>query len=146
MQCTQCGSEQTQRLEVIYEQGTTTIRTQSTSVGAAGNGNFGAGTATTTTSGIQQTKLASRAAPPQRKSKVGGVCLLLLGIWLNWMGMHLNDTGWLMLPGMAALAGGFLLLQRATAYNRDVFPPLYRQWQASWLCHRCGCIYQHGQH
>lgn len=144
MQCTQCGSEQTQRLEVIYEQGTTTIRTQSTSVGAAGNGNFGAGTATTTTSGIQQTKLASRAAPPQRKSKVGGVCLLLLGILLGWMGV--GNSGWLLLLGGVALAGGFQLLQRAAIYNRDVFPPLYRQWQASWLCHRCGCIYQYGQH
>jgi DNA-directed RNA polymerase subunit RPC12/RpoP len=37
---------------------------------------------------------------------------------------------------------GVYFIYSATKYNQKVFPQLYKQWQDSWFCNKCGNIYQ----
>ena len=64
MQCPKCGSENCQRLEVMYELGTQDINTvsRSAAIGSvAGRGAAGIGS--TTTEGQSQTRMAEKASP-----------------------------------------------------------------------------------
>lgn len=82
MQCPKCSSDNTQRLEVIYESGTQQIRIVSNTVGgggAYGGGPFGGG-AVTSTSGTQQTASAQKASPPGKKSYAGPILLSIVSL------------------------------------------------------------------
>ena len=68
MQCTKCNSDNTQRLEVVFDGGTQNINTTSNSAGAGIGGSFGVGGIRTSTSGTSQTSLAWQ--PPPTLSRV----------------------------------------------------------------------------
>ncbi len=141
MQCPTCGSDNTQRLEVIYESGTQEIRTTSNTVG--GGGGFGGGGAfggggVTSTRGTQQTASAKKAAPPAKKSYVGAVLLSLIAFPVVF---NPSATYFLIAGACAALA--FWLGRRAHEYNTNVWPGLKKIWLESWMCNKCGNIYQH---
>lgn len=85
MQCTQCNSDNVQRLAVIYEGGTQKINTRSRTVGSgvgfgSGGLGLGLGSASTTTTGQSQSVLAKKAAPPQKKSYILPVALIIAGL------------------------------------------------------------------
>ena len=75
MKCTNCTSENTQRLEVLYKIGTQNIATTSNSAGAGIGGGFGFGGVRTSTSGKSQSLLASEAAPPEKQKLTMPICL-----------------------------------------------------------------------
>ena len=141
MQCPKCNSDNTQRLEQIYESGTQQIRTTSNTVG--GGGGFGGGGAfggggVTTTSGIQQTGSAKKAAPPAKKSYAGPIILSVISFPVIF------DPS----ATYIVVAGGFMvfaywLWKRASDYNTNVWPGLKKIWLDSWMCNKCGNIYQH---
>lgn len=105
--CPHCNSQDVKKLSLIYEQGTTSISlaTQSTSLGAgvlSGELGVGIGASSGAVSGVQQSALSQRIAPPRRKfpklpihpNKRGdalvifGVAFALLGApvvwWYGW--------------------------------------------------------------
>ena len=136
MQCTKCNSENTQRLEVVYHGGTQDINTTGSTVGGGYGGAFGIGGAVTKTSGQSQSMLAQRAAPPIKKSYKWGAIMLIAGLLL------LGGPAGAVIVGLLLLAGGGLIVYVASQFNSNEFPSLYQTWLESWLCNKCGTIYQ----
>lgn len=138
MQCTQCNSDNVQKLSVIYEQGTQNIRTTGRTVGSGagiGRGGLGAGfgTATTTTTGKSQSIAAQKAAPPDKKKIIIPIALIAAGL-IVLFAIHA-------FTGIALIAIGAFIFWKFTQYNNTTYPPLYAEWQRSWLCNKCGTIY-----
>jgi hypothetical protein len=139
MHCPKCSSDNTQRLEVIYESGTQQIRTVSNTVGGggAGSGPFGGGAVTSTT-GTQQTASAQKASPPTKKSYVGPILLAVVSVPVVF-----NPSFEYFLFAAPAMGLAYWLWRRASDYNTNVWPGLKKIWLDSWMCNRCGNIYQH---
>ncbi|BDI07342.1 hypothetical protein [Sphaerotilus microaerophilus] len=139
MKCPQCGSDTTQRLQVVHEQGTQLINTTSNTVGTGFNASplasLGLAGARTKTTGTAQSAMAQRAAPPPRYPVVAGLGVVLFGL------LCLAGDGWAKLGGLALMATGLYASHWAHAYNREKWPALYARWESSWLCSKCGCIY-----
>ncbi len=135
MQCTKCNSDNTQRLEVVYENGTQNINTSSHSVGAGIGGSFGIGGVTTKTSGVSQTMVGEKATPPMKKSYKWAVISMIAGYFL------LSSGGVMLAAGVLLIAAGGYFAYVAANYNKTDWPALYQHWQECWLCHKCGNIY-----
>lgn len=134
MHCTQCNSENTQRLSVIYQSGTQHISTTSRTYGGGGGSGFGVGAATTSTSGTAQSYLATKAAPPPKKSYKWIPLLVFIAVVI------MVYTGNILLFGIIAGIAAFLFY-KAFRYNKDVYPGLRAIWLKSWHCNKCGTIY-----
>jgi len=139
MNCPSCQTDNTQRLQIIYEGGTHNISLTSQSVGMAGGSNegTGAGLVTTSTSGTSISQLAQKCAPPPKKSQSWPITLGTIGVFMFLFsnGLHIMFSAF----GLIGLA--LFLAKRNRAYNTTVWPPLYATWQRSWHCNRCGTIY-----
>jgi hypothetical protein len=133
MQCPQCNSDNTQRLEVIYDAGTHDIRTKSTgAVGGLGTGGvtdmiLGAAITANTTKGTQQTIAAQKAAPPQQKR---------LATWLKWIAFL--GIFFLFIPTIIVAFVWF----RNMKWNKTEYVALYEEWQRTWYCNKCGNIFK----
>jgi len=44
--------------------------------------------------------------------------------------------------GVGLIAGGVYAAYWGYGYNRDKWPALYARWDSSWLCNKCGAIYE----
>lgn len=115
----------------LREQGTQNINTISNTAGAAYGGAFGVGGATTKTSGISQSKLGQKAAPPERKSYkwvgiIGFIAFLCMGVW------------YVAFPVIAICA---LFAYKAYEFNSKEWPDLYQYWLDCWMCNKCGNVY-----
>jgi hypothetical protein len=131
MQCTKCNSDNTQRLEVVYENGTQNINTRSHSAGAGIGGSFGVGGVTTKTSGVSQSMVGEKASPPNQKSYKWSIIGAIAGILF---------LGTPLFGGPLLLISAYFLYV-AFNYNKSEWPPLYQHWQECWLCNKCGTIY-----
>ena len=137
-QCSQCGSEDIQKLSMVYEAGTSVIDTRSrgssTGIGIT-RGGLGIGTAVNSsrTRGTQTSEIAKRAAPPPAKTALGWLVLGLVGGLLLWA---------LAGPILALALFGLciFLMIKGNAYNGGELVKLREAWNQSWLCHRCGTI------
>jgi len=137
MLCNKCNSDNTQRLQVAFENGTQNINTRSHSAGAGIGGSFGIGGVTTKTSGTSQTVLGEKAAPPMKKSYKGSVISIFLGL------LFLNGSGAMLAIGALLMVGGGYFVYAAANYNKTDWPPLYKHWEESWLCLKCGNVYHY---
>ena len=135
MKCTHCGSENTQRLEVIYENGTQNINTSSTTVGGAHSSQFAFGAAQTTTSGTSQSMMASKSAPPAQKEMLIFMGMIVIGLLCFYGGF-----GFIVF-GLMLISGGIYGIYSAVKYNADVWPVLHKNWKESWACNKCGNFY-----
>jgi len=135
--CPSCGSDNTQRLQIIHEGGLKFQNATAISGGAAG-GAFGeAGALISTTRGTQQSVLSMRAAPPAQK-RVGCVAWTLLIIE-----MIMLFTGQPTAIVIGLIAGGLTIayMVSQTRYNSKEWPPLFERWQQTFMCMRCGKPY-----
>lgn len=137
MQCDKCGSDNTQRLEVVFENGTSNINTQSHSAGVGIGGSLGIGGITTKTTGTSQTTLGVKASPPQKKSYKWPIISIVFGL-IAWSAGD-GAAVW----GVVLIAAGAYFTYTAAMYNKNKWPGLYKHWQECWLCHKCGNIYHH---
>ena len=143
MICNKCNSENTQKLNVIYENGTNNISTNSKTVGAGfGGRGFGIGRASTNTSGTSQSTLAQKVSPPQKISYFLAVFVMLLGaIFLcNVYEFSVKDS----IFGLIAillLGFGIKIFRVNYRYNSNTFPKKYMEWTKTWHCNKCGNIY-----
>ena len=137
MQCPTCHSDNVQKLSLVYEQGTQNIRTTGRTTGGGvglGRGGLmvGGGGGTTRTKGKSQSIAAQKAAPPDKKKIALPVLLIVAGVLLFSYSTML---------GVAVLAAGGFLLWKFSQYNSQTYPPLYAQWEKSWLCNKCGSLF-----
>jgi hypothetical protein len=101
---------------------------------------LGIGGFKTETSGTQQTVLGAKAAPPAKKRYKWAIILLILGsLALGLTGLGNKTIGALL------IACGGILCYLAFAFNKSTWPGLYKYWQQSWLCHKCGNVFQSEQ-
>lgn len=137
MICPTCNSENTQRLEVIYDSGTHDINTKSNSTGIGfGGGGIGFGLGKTKTRGTSQSGLAQKASPPSKKKIKVQVISILIGLLL--LSSHAVQNK--MFGGVIMLVGAFFIYKKVS-YNSKIFPGLYQSWLNSWLCTKCGNIF-----
>lgn len=133
MECPKCKSDNTQRLEVIFDNGTQDINTRSSTVGTAyGRGGLGVGGGSTKTTGQSQTKQAQKAAPPKKPSWWVVVPLVFMGVILLLNVWYIG----LALLGFAYFVGTKVIASKKT------YPGLYQNWLSSWMCNKCGEIYR----
>jgi len=138
MQCSKCNSENTQRLEVIYEGGTQNISTTSHSAGAGIGGTFGIGGVRTSTSGTSQSTLAAKASPPVKKRIFESILTAVMGFFV-FIGSGLG----MKIFGFLLIGAGVYLTYVAIQFNAQKWPGLYQYWKESWLCNKCGHIFHH---
>ncbi|EDZ89885.1 hypothetical protein [Francisella tularensis] len=142
MNCTNCNSENTQRLEVIFHDGTSHINTSSRTAGTSLTnpigGLFGA---KTKTKGISMSTAAQKAAPPAKKSFKASIILIIIGAFWTYMNTINHFDFISAIIGIALIAGGGYLGYRSFKYNSEVFPGLYNHWLNSWMCNKCGTIF-----
>ena len=139
MHCVNCNSENTQRLEVVFEGGTQNIKTKSKTVGTSLfnplGGLFGA---STTTKGVSMSSAAQKAAPPASKNLGRPIILTIIGIMIAFS----DPTVMQFLIGRAVAIGSGFWGYKNFQYNKEIFPPLYDAWLDSWMCNKCGNIFR----
>lgn len=142
MKCPDCGSENCQKLEVIYDEGTQNVsatgRTRGMAVGLVGSHPaIGFGSATTTTAGVSRSRLAEKAAPPAMRPVrnwfiTGFVAFVVFSFMSDWA-----PWTWLVAP-LAVLALCVYMIVRAAWWNSKEHPSRQRRWHRQWMCHGCG--------
>jgi hypothetical protein len=143
--CPQCNTEDTQRLSLAYESGISDVNTTSSGTGIGfGSGGIGIGIGSSQTHGIAQTVLSQRAAPPFKASyllilKRWFIALILATVFM----LIINASGMLeRVISLAIHATAVFALFRATAFNHNQWPVLFQKWQQSYICLRCGNIFE----
>jgi hypothetical protein len=131
--CRQCGSDNTQKLSIINQSGTTSTKTTGAAIGGFG-GHLGAGLSSSDAKSVN--KLAEQHAPPILKSApwVPG-CLGIIGVILMFsypiIGVPLF-VGCILWGGIATKAHKQELWRHAEAMT---------VWDKQFLCLRCGCVF-----
>lgn len=126
--CPRCQSENTQKLSMLHELGTSIIDTATVGGGVGSHGSLGVGAANTT--GTSQTKLAQKYAPPKKEP--------VLGAFFGCAFLGLIAS--IFFSGVAFLIGAVLGVFAAYAgykKNKEEYPAKLRQWQSQFLCLRC---------
>jgi hypothetical protein len=148
MKCTHCGSDNTQRLEMIYDAGTQHISTTSSTLATGySHGELITGTASTTTTGTAQTTLAAKVAPPQKKSLKVPIFAICIGcelpLWLFGFIRH-PSFQMVLFIGVSGVVGawGLRTFKSYRAFNAVTLPKLRQQWRLSWMCRMCGTFFQ----
>jgi hypothetical protein len=141
-QCDKCKSDNTQRLEIVYQQGTQSINTRSNTlaVGMAGGG-VGSAMGHTRTSGTAQSMIAKSIAPPAKR-RWFRLAIIPVVFGAGFLLAATNGGGFISaVIGLALLAGGGYILYMQMQYNSQTWPGMYKVWQESWLCNKCGNVY-----
>lgn len=139
MNCNNCNSDNTQRLEVVYENGTQNINTKSRSTGL-GFSRFGSsiGFGRTKTTGVARSTAAIKAAPPAKKKLLWFIVMVIVGI--SFVGSKNNVSHDYIIGVILLAVGGFFLYKNIT-FNKKTYPQLYQSWLKSWMCNKCGSIF-----
>lgn len=136
MHCEKCGSENTQRLQMIYDGGTQDINATSHTAGVGSiSGALGLSGSVTKTAGTSRSVLAQKAAPPEKRTMKALIILTLAGFFCLQGRLGVAIVGMLMI-GIGS--GG---IYKAIQFNTQQWPSLYRRWLDSWMCQKCGHSY-----
>jgi hypothetical protein len=138
--CAKCGAAEVRRLSLIYQEGLSTINTQSQTMGQSfGGGGAAFGSASTHTTGRQQTALSKQASPPAKKHTIlWSICAGIFGLVAL---SSLSSPGFGTLITIAITAASVRFALQAKAYNAMKFPELYQRWERSFMCNRCGEVF-----
>lgn len=143
MQCPTCRTSNTQRRSVIYANGTHHSSTTVTSVGGR----------SAYANSFSQTPLAAACSPPLKQSTKWSeglfVAFLMPALFLVLIGIATGFTASLlkMVILMVVMFSPFwglalFVTKRRQKFNKTVWPELFRRWSNSWLCMKCGAIYE----
>jgi hypothetical protein len=159
MKCPKCESDNTQRLEVAYQNGTQNTSTVSSTIGAGVGRGGGVGfSGLTSTSGKTQSALAATCAPPEKIKKnifsvistfIGGFFLFMaiFEVFIMFVGKGAFSFSMIVMFVVTLMMSSPFLymgkrLSRTTEhFNLHELPKLIQKWRESWVCHKCGCIY-----
>ena len=140
--CPNCGSQETVRAEMVYDQGTSHINTVTAGSGVGfGRGGIGVGLGSAATTGTQQSRLAAKVRPlakptgqPWASFLVFGVIAIIISRIVDlWSGL----VGFGIPLALIGLAGS---IYTAVRIQRD-WPKAYEQWTHLWICNRCGTAF-----
>lgn len=92
--------------------------------------------AVTTTHSVSSSLLAQRAAPPERRKLMAVFVMTVIGV------LFLRAEGGFFTIGLIMAGVGGYGLYNSIRFNRQYWPTLYQRWLGSWMCHKCGNIYQ----
>jgi len=133
--CDQCGAANVVAAPVLYQEGTRTY-----------SGTF--------YSGVTQSHAALAVAPPKprgylRPFILWGPAIIILAAWAS-VGMSAiykhpsssvlrsSTVALFLLLCAGANCGMIASLRRIARHNRDIYPHLYRTWERTFICRRCG--------
>lgn len=141
-ECPACHSENTNKLSMTYEAGLSNIKTRTTGLGVGvGRGGIGLGIGGGKTKGTTQTQESQRAAPPPKKRFIKPLALILiitvvvsLVVGKNHILQPVISIVWL-LSSVGWIAW-------AVYYNTKQWPALKLIWDKSFICNRCGQVFQ----
>ena len=141
-ECPACHSEHTNKLALSYEAGLSNVKTRTSGVGVGiGRGGIGLGIGGGKTKGTAQTHASQRAAPPPKKKFIKPLFIIFVitmvlsflflsnkpmqdVITIAWLGASAGWIGW------------------AFYFNIKLWPPLKSAWDQSFICNRCGNVFQ----
>ena len=147
IKCPQCATDNVQRVEVAYLQGSSNIQAMSNTVGVGvgrGGGSWGAGIggAKTSTSGTSQSLLAESLSPPSKAGWGAPIFLMIAGLII----LIISFTTWgsifvfLLLLGGAGLIGGIVRALQVHEQNKS-YPLYLEKWRKNWICQKCGDVF-----
>jgi len=134
--CGACKSENIQKLSLVYKGGLSHAQGKETGVGlGVGVGGGGVGIGSSKYKGTSQSLLSKNAAPPVKRKLLKVGFFYVLGAWL----VYQFAPGNLGIVLLLIAAGGFHVFWN-WRYNKNTFPGLFRKWDSSFLCLKCGEI------
>ena len=159
--CPHCGSENTGKYSTIHESGVSHSSGKSQHFGIAmAGGKMVPMAGESTTTGVQQTELSKKTAPPTERVVFGKTAVVVCSVlspafaavpWLVitfliglFFGVDSIDlVSWIVY--VASLAVVFFAIWRAyqdgkedAVWNETEYPTLRDEWSHKWLCLRCG--------
>ncbi len=142
MNCTKCGSDNTQRLEIVFEQGTHNIETTSKTRIRPFLGIIPTASAKTKTSGTSMSTSAQKAAPPQKKRIRNLVIGIILGlIVISQASTNFEHNWFFAVLGLLVVGLCIWRIVVALGFNSKTWPTLYSTWEKSWMCNKCGNMF-----
>ena len=136
MKCDKCGSEHTQRLEVLYEQGLSNTQSKSRGIGVGvAGGGIGIGAMGMKSDSSSISVFAQKAAPPNKASYKIQIIMLVLSYFI--LAGNPMFQIWFFI-GLGLLITGAVLTIGAFRYNSRIYPELMRKWRDTWVCNQCG--------
>lgn len=134
LQCTKCGSDNTQKLSLAVEGGT--FSGSSFSIGAGGSRN-GGGMFGASTTGSSKSHLAEKYAAPEKLPVIGAFFLVMLfaAIAAIFVGYAAIEIGVILAT---------LLALRSFRKNQKYYPTALAEWQARYICLRCSEVFTPG--
>jgi hypothetical protein len=157
IQCPNCRSEDLVRTSIVYAEGLSDLDAQTRAIGMAFAGpgpTLGFGRART--SGTLQTRLSKQASPPRKWRYRYIVIAWILGLLVSEILLgyvaglmrtpEIQFEQQLVHLGWAYSALALVALSIFWMFNRILLPTIYRRWEDSLMCRRCGNIsYQNTQ-
>lgn len=150
-ECGACGSDDVRKVSLVYEMYTAQSDSETTATGiGAGTGGLAVGGVSATTHGIQQSELARRLEPPQKRDEgsvlgtgIGALTVLIvLGIVVT-DSISLSGTIAAIVIGVlvfVALSTGPFQNHENVRWNAKVYPRELEAWSRSVVCMRCGAV------
>ncbi len=153
MQCPKCKSDDAVKLSVVHAAGLSDIQTRSRSHGwALGDGGLLLGFGNSTSSGTTQTQLSKLAAPPHKKRCRHVILAWLIGLVMagplidafNAYAVNPDATLRGQLQTFAYIFSALVALVLAAlwSFNHLIVPRRRDLWNRSFMCRRCGEIFQ----
>ena len=152
MRCPKCNSDECTKLSLVYLNGISDIRTRSRGRGFDFRETAGAFSFKSRGRGTFQTHLSKLAGPPRKLPYRNVILWWALGlailywlfgelVWIHELSAVRSVT---LFPQYAHAYSGAALLVLALLgwYNRLVRPRRLRLWERSFMCERCGNIFQ----
>ncbi|MBW4676087.1 MAG: hypothetical protein KME52_19305 [Desmonostoc geniculatum HA4340-LM1] len=136
--CSKCQSDNIRKLSLIYQENV--IHTTSTIRGSIGSKSTAAYKDETSTTSIGKT-----ASPPQKPEFIP--IIIVKAIAIEWVIFMILSSIFQasFLAGLSLLIGLplylFWTLQKNIKYSR-IYPKLYQKWENSFMCQRCGTIFE----
>jgi len=142
--CPKCGTDNVRSVPLIYAEGTTRVEVAAAYIGTKDN--YGVAPMF----GSSQTLAARRLSPPARKSAewvagwiVIALAAFIVGAMFYWGRESYGLGGMLMVVGpIVGIMGAMATASNVREYNESVWEPAYEAWQRSFLCQRCGTIFE----
>lgn len=142
--CPRCENTQVRALALVHASGISTGRMSGVGLGGDG-GAFGAAVSSS------QSALSMSAAPPVAKRPRDAViaAIALAGIAFMFLSMLAEDPladpalrmSTIVAP-LAIVAAGVFWASRRHSYMKATYAPALAQWQRSFLCDRCGSVFE----
>jgi hypothetical protein len=147
IQCQGCGSENVQKLSMVYDGGLSDINAKEGGVGVGfGSGGLGIGFGSSKIKGSNQSRLSQKAVPPEKKRVVKYFAIWGIGLFIV-PPVVVSVLGWdssivQLLTVLLYLGAAGLHIYSDIQYNRRIYPRLFARWNVSFLCHKCGLMFQ----